>query len=69
MKVSLTPQWRLNRYSPLNWIIRSYKQKTSIFLISAPASRPQIDLSPAHCFLGLPPPSPPYPPPLRPKPK
>ena len=43
-------------------MIRGYEQKRSVFVISAPASRTQIDPSPAPCSLGLPPPSPPYPP-------
>ena len=31
MKVSLTPQWMLNGYSPQDWMICCYKQKTSFF--------------------------------------
>ena len=48
------PYWKLD--------YTRYKQKRSVFVISAPASRTQIDPSPAPCSLGLPPPSPPYPP-------
>ena len=58
IKVYLTPRWKLNGYSPLNWIIRGYKQKTSVFVISAPASGSHIDPSPAPCSPGLPDPSP-----------